>query len=73
MRRLMMMMVALSFFGVLTGCKCVFSHGVCDCYQDDYCSSRSPWIRYNTSATAPPEAIPAPVPAKVLPNAPKGL
>jgi hypothetical protein len=75
MRRLMFLMVALSFLGALSGCGCVFQprmnmHGICDCEQDDHCASRSPWIRYNTPAV-PVETIPPPV--KELPSAPKGL
>ncbi len=40
-------------------------HGICDCEVDEYCSSRSPWIR-NAGAVAPPvESIqpPAKLPA----------
>jgi hypothetical protein len=70
MRRLMLLLVAWSFIGVLSGCHCVFTHGICDCDYDDHCASRSPWIRTGMLAT-PVEAVPAP--AKEMPSGPKGL
>ena len=41
------------------------SHGICDCEYDDYCSSRSPWVRHGGVTpvglpVAPVEPIPAP-------------
>jgi len=42
------------------------SHGICDCEVDDYCTSRSPWIRTGATMAPPVETIPAPsVPAKL--------
>jgi hypothetical protein len=50
---------------------CTTSHGVCDCDVsiEDYCTSRSPWIRtaYPVVLGAPVEPVPPP-PAKVLPK-----
>ena len=41
------------------------SHGICDCEYDDYCASRSPWVRHGGVMpvgipVAPTEPIPAP-------------
>ena len=44
MRRFLLSVVALSFLSALVGCKCVTTHGVCDCVADDHCSTRQPWI-----------------------------
>jgi hypothetical protein len=46
-------------------------HGVCDCESDDYCTSRSPWIRNNVASIAPPVESTQP-PAK-LPDGKKEL
>ena len=53
------------------------AHGICDCEYDDYCTSRSPWIRVSASQpiqSAPtiPSSEPIPAPAK-LPDVKKGL
>jgi hypothetical protein len=45
-------------------------HGICDCEMEDYCSSRSPWIRNGYSAAPPVEVIQPP--AK-LPDGKKNL
>ena len=76
MRRLMLILVALSFLGAMSGCKHACSHGMCDCEYDDYCSSRSPWIRYGGApmvghVAGPAETFAAPLPA--APEAKKGL
>lgn len=77
----------LSAFGSRSGCgngcglsawgRWMHSHGVCDCEYDDYCSSRSPWIRTNGGGIVhTPIAVPAsePIPTpKVLPDSKKGL
>jgi hypothetical protein len=46
MRRLMLLLVAVSVLGTLSGC-CghSFSHGVCDCEQDNHCAERAPWLQ----------------------------
>jgi hypothetical protein len=61
MRRLMLLLVGVSLLTTLAGCHCFFAHGVCDCEQDDHCSSRSPWVR----PAVPAESIPEPLPAKL--------
>jgi len=54
----------------LVGCSnCNFTHGICDCQVDDYCTSRSPWLRYNSTPTDVVETIPAPA----TPEIRKGL
>ncbi len=71
MRRLMFMLVSVSLLTMLAGCCSAFhSHGICDCEEDDWCASRSPWVRTGSPAPAPVESLPAPTPAK-LPDAKK--
>ena len=42
MRRLLLPLAALCLFCVtLAGCG--YTHGVCDCYQEDPCFQRAPW------------------------------
>lgn len=43
MRRIMLCLMAVGLFGLVGGCHSMHSHGICDCEQDDYCSSRQPW------------------------------
>ena len=50
MRRMMLILVALSFIGPLAGCRT--SHGVCDCEHDDHCSTRAPWLGHGSVAPA---------------------
>ena len=74
MRRLMLILVALSFLGSMSGCKHACPHGMCDCEYDDHCATRSPWMRYSgpsTSLAAPVEGIPAA--AHAMPEGKKGL
>jgi hypothetical protein len=65
--------------GSLAGCKVSHAHGVCDCEFDDYCSSRSPWVRFGPAGLdVPVAAVPVtpapgadfvpPAPAKSLPD-----
>jgi hypothetical protein len=58
MRRMMVFLVGVSLLSMLAGCNCFHSHGICDCEDDDHCSSRSPWIRGNGMPAA--ESMPAP-------------
>lgn len=63
--------IAASVLVGLSGCHWMHSHGVCDCEYDDYCTSRTPWVRSTgmpppvVSSTPGPisEPIPAPAPA----------
>ncbi len=48
------------------------SHGICDCAHDDYCTSRSPWIRMGGDAQPTMPSEPLAVPSK-LPDGKKGL
>jgi hypothetical protein len=64
MRHFMLLLVGVGLLSLLTGCcNCFHSHGICDCEEDDHCSSRSPWV--HGSATGLPEAIGEPMPAKL--------
>jgi hypothetical protein len=75
MRRLMLLLVAVSFLGFMTGCRSsqcggcgsggqgghgINSHGVCDCEFDDHCFERAPWTRYAPPATSAAEPIGTP-------------
>src|SRR5437879_5389269 len=52
--------------GGLGGDGTCLQHGICDCEMDDYCCTRSPWVRYTpVSLGAPIEALP---PVKELPK-----
>ena len=77
MRRTMLFLLAVSFLGSMTGCCLTQTHGMCDCDFEDHCSSRAPWTRYGPQVApqvAPTsEAIPAPIPAKALPDGKKDL
>jgi hypothetical protein len=47
------------------------AHGICDCEFDDYCASRSPWVRLGAPTHVGGhvgEPIPSPLPGKVLPD-----
>lgn len=68
MRRMMFLLVAVSLLGSLAGCKLTHSHGVCDCYEDNHCADRAPWVQIAPTVTSPSEAVPAP---KKLPDATK--
>jgi len=66
--------IAASVLVGLSGCHWMHSHGVCDCEFDDYCSSRTPWVRSTgmppaivngTIPSTPSEPIPAPAPSKL--------
>jgi hypothetical protein len=59
MRRLMLLLVGVSLLSMLAGCHCFHTHGICDCEEDDHCSSRSPWVHPMAPA---PESIPMPEP-----------
>ncbi|HZZ79184.1 MAG TPA: hypothetical protein VFE62_11735 [Gemmataceae bacterium] len=83
MRRVLLFLASICVISLLAGCHLYHWHGVCDCQMDDYCSSRSPWIRTGAVApgltpapveyVAPPgTTVPAPMPAK-LPDAKKAL
>ena len=66
--RTFLMTAALLVLGSLAGCSHQHSHGICDCEYDDYCASRSPWVRGNVMAApvqtttgekiAPPAKLP---------------
>ncbi len=64
--------------GCSTGCETggkarsprVHTYGICDCEYDDYCSSRSPWIRQSATKSMP--SAPLPMPGK-LPDVKMGL
>jgi hypothetical protein len=70
MRRLMLSMLVVSALISMVGCQCIWTHGICDCEPDEYCSSRSPWIMHGSTAAVPsytvpatiPESLPAPMP-----------
>jgi hypothetical protein len=70
MRRLLFMLVSVTLLTMLAGCQGIFhAHGVCDCEDDEYCSSRSPWVHgahmvpaIPLTTTLPAEAVPAPAP-----------
>lgn len=68
MRRMMLLLVGVGLLGMLTGCNIYHGHGVCDCEEFDYCTSRSPWVHGSTSAV--PEALPMPA---STPDAKKGM
>jgi hypothetical protein len=68
MRRMLFLLVAVSFLGSLVGCKLMHSHGVCDCEEDYHCADRAPWVRMAPPITTPAEAVPAP---KKLPETTK--
>jgi hypothetical protein len=62
---MLMLTAAAVILGSLVGCHSVCSHGICDCEYDDYCASRSPWMRGNVmvappGGVAPAERVPAP-------------
>jgi hypothetical protein len=64
--RTILMTAALLVLGSLAGCCHRHSHGICDCEYDDYCLSRSPWVRGNVMVTPPPAAgEKVPPPAKL--------
>jgi hypothetical protein len=45
MRRLLLCLVGLSCLGFgLTGCEHYCTHGACDCWLDDHCCTRAPWV-----------------------------
>jgi hypothetical protein len=69
MRRMMFLLVAVSFLGSLAGCKLMHSHGVCDCEQDNHCADRAPWVRTGPPITMASEPIATP-PTKT-PDVPK--
>ena len=80
MRYLMLMAAFALLLTSMAGCHWSHAHGVCDCEFDDYCSSRSPWVRFGPGYEAPPiDAIPAKAlpgefvapPAKALPDVKK--
>ena len=86
MRRMMVLLVAVSFLGALAGCRCssgcgscggggagghaINAHGVCDCEMDDHCFERAPWTRYAPPASATPSES-IPIPATKLPDGKK--
>jgi len=96
MRRLMFLLIAVSFLGPLVGCNTCgsgcgltsncgtsgcstgrcgagdrsHSHGICDCEHDDYCSSRTPWVRHGYTGIATPASAPI---TEVIPAAPTKL
>jgi hypothetical protein len=43
--RTLIVSAVLVFLGSLVGCGHTHSHGICDCEFEDYCTSRSPWVR----------------------------
>jgi hypothetical protein len=80
MRRLLQLLLGLSWLG-LVGCGHYCTHGACDCWLDDHCCTRAPWVYQRAPVTlgAPvgaPEVAPPPVsippapmpPAKELPK-----
>jgi hypothetical protein len=76
MRRLLFSALALSWLGLLTGCHCITSHGVCDCDIDDHCASRQPWVAMGAAPAlgTPVEYAPAPLPKGAPPvEQPKAL
>jgi len=68
MRRMMFLLVAVSFLGSLVGCKLIHTHGVCDCEEDNNCRDRSPWVQFAAPTTTSSEAVPVP---KKLPETTK--
>jgi hypothetical protein len=49
------------------------AHGVCDCEYDDYCSSRSPWLRHGVSTPGMPVVTTGPVSEGIPPPTSKSL
>jgi hypothetical protein len=49
------------------------AHGICDCEEDDYCTSRSPWIRHGVSTPGVPIVTTGPVSEVIPPPTTKSL
>ncbi len=76
MRRLLLSMMALSSLSVMMGCSCYRTSGICDCAYDDYCSSRTPWIRHTGGHVETPgvlSTVPAGVPVTTPTTLPKAM
>ena len=48
--RTLIVSAVLVLVGSLVGCCASHSHGICDCEFEDYCTSRSPWVRGSVMA-----------------------
>lgn len=79
MRRLLLSITAFCSLSILTGCTAYCTRGICDCAYDDYCSSRSPWIRMGGPVSASeistvpgaPAVAPATLPKAMPSSTPK--
>jgi hypothetical protein len=67
MRRLLLSVMALCSLSVMVGCQAHCTRGICDCAYDDYCSSRTPWIRHSHAEVAVPNGVPID-PVNVVPT-----
>ena len=77
MRRLLLSVMSLCSLSMMLGCQAYCTRGICDCAYDDYCTSRTPWIRHssvdmpllNSVPAGPVNVVPTTLP-RAMPPAP---
>ncbi len=74
MRRLVLSVMSLCSLSMMLGCQAYCTRGICDCAYDDYCTSRTPWIRHSHAETPLLNSVPAAPNGVVVPgNLPRAL